>query len=94
MYVLCVGSYDREGVLLSYVFFLPCHRDGKLVGYCANILRQAPGSKPSYALDYLICEAIETLRKEGLDYVSLAPAMLYNMERTDGESSTLRRLCE
>lgn len=94
LYVLCVGSYDREGVLLAYVFFLPCYRDHKLAGYCANILRQAPGSKPGYALDYLICEAIELFRKEGLDYVSLAPAVLYNLEKTDNESPTFRRLCE
>jgi lysylphosphatidylglycerol synthetase-like protein (DUF2156 family) len=86
-----MDSYDREGVLLSYIFFLPCYRDGKVVGYCSNILRQAPGTKPSYALDYLMCEAIETFRKEGLEYVSLAPAVFYKTERTEGEDPSLRR---
>lgn len=78
-------------MLLSYIFFLPCHRDGKVVGYCSNIMRQAPGSKPAYALDYLMCEAIETFRTEGLDYVTLAPAMLYNTDKTEGDCESLRR---
>jgi len=81
----------KDGELVGYVFFDPFFRDGRVIGYTANILRSKPGLKPHGVLDYIILKAIEKFRAEGLETFSLGQAPLHGVVPCQGESSFLRR---
>lgn len=76
--------------LLGYVFFDPYFKNGKIIGYCANIIRKDPTAKPSDLLDYIILEAINTFRSEGIQQLSLGISPLYNIEKEDNDRPALR----
>lgn len=78
--------------LLGYVFFDPYFKDGRIVGYCANILRKAPDAKPSDLLDYIILEAIKVFRQEGVEQLSLGISPLYNVNRETNDRPSIRYL--
>ncbi len=80
-----------EGKLVGYVFFDPYFRAGKVVGYCANILRSDPKVRPHGFLDLVILEATKLFREEGLESVSLGMAPLYNVQAEDGDISSVRK---
>ncbi len=85
--------YCFEGKkLLGYVFFDPYFENGNVVGYCANIIRKSPQAKPSDLLDYIILEAINIFKQEGIDQLSLGISPLYNIEQEGGDRATLRGL--
>src|SRR6185369_17489422 len=61
------GMKGNETV--GFVFFDPMYENGKVVGYMANILRS---NCDGYSVtDYIILEAMEVFRKEGIPVVSL-----------------------
>ncbi len=89
--------WDREGEgsqMLGYMFFTPCFRDGRLVGYQANILRRDPTVKhPSYALDFLLLHCVQLFRDEGLvQFVGLSLAPMYGLGKAAGDAPLLRRV--
>jgi len=81
----------KEGELVGFVFFDPFFRDGRTIGYTANILRSKPGLKPHGVLDYVILKAIEKFRAEGLETFSLGQSPLHGVVPCEGESRFLRR---
>ena len=85
--------YCFEGKsLLGYVFFDPYFENGKVIGYCANIIRKCPQAKPSDLLDYIILEAIKIFRQEGIGQLSLGISPLYNIEQETGDRAIVRGL--
>lgn len=80
-----------EGKLVGYVFFDPYFRDGKVVGYCANILRSDPKVRPHGFLDLVILEATKLFREEGLESVSLGMAPLYDVQAEHGDIPSVRK---
>jgi len=67
--------------LLAYVFFDPYFKQGKLVGYCANILRSLPERDCNGAIDYTILEAVKIFKEEGVSELSLGVAPLNNIQK-------------
>lgn len=76
--------------ILAYVFFDPYYNNGKLAGYCANILRSIPGKECSGALDFVILEAIKQFRDEGVPELSLGVTPLQNIQKEPGERRSIR----
>jgi lysylphosphatidylglycerol synthetase-like protein (DUF2156 family) len=83
-----------EGKLVGYVFFDPFYRDGKILGYCANILRSDPSIRPHGFLDYVILQAIEKFRAEGVEIISLGMAPLAGVEEEAGDEASVRKLAQ
>lgn len=82
----------QEGRLVGFVFFDPFFREGRCLGYCANILRREPGARPAALLDYIILTALEVFRAEGLERLSLGLAPLFDLRARPGEDVLLRLL--
>ena len=78
--------------ILAYVFFDPYFQEGKLKGYCANILRSAPGKESNGALDFTILEAIKKFQTEGVSEISLGIAPLHSIQEEEGERKSIRFL--
>lgn len=87
-------AYDKTGKMLAYVFFDPFYQGGKVVGYTANILRQDKGDVPAGLLDFVILEAMEIFRAEGIELLSLGISPLYNIEAMPGDRAGLRKVCQ
>ena len=83
-----------NGRLVGYVFFDPYFHDGKIVGYCANILRSDPSVRPHGFLDLVVLEAIRIFRQEGIESVSLGMAPLYGVEEFDDDISSVRKTAQ
>ena len=83
-----------NGRLVGYVFFDPYFRDGKITGYCANILRSDPTVRPHGFLDLVVLEAIKIFRQEGIESVSLGMAPLYGVEEFTGDVSSVRKTAQ
>lgn len=81
----------KEGKLVGFAFFDPFFRDGRVIGYTANILRSMPGLRPHGVLDFVILKAIEKFRAEGLEAFSLGQSPLHGIVPCEGESRFLRR---
>ena len=78
-------------LLVAYMFFTPCFRDGHIVGYQANILRRdVTIQRPSYILDHALLHCQEIFRKEGLEFLGLSLAPIYGLVKMMGDSSLLR----
>ncbi len=78
--------------LLGFVFFDPFFAQGKVAGYCANILRRTTGEGPSDLLDFVMLEAIKVFRAEGIERLSLGVAPLYQVKACLGDNPLLRRI--
>ncbi|TVP57558.1 MAG: DUF2156 domain-containing protein [Halomonadaceae bacterium] len=81
-----------EGELLGYVFFDPYFREGQVIGYTANILRQDTDRSPAGLLDYIILQAMEKFHQEGVFELSLGIAPLHNITAIPGDRWLLRRI--
>jgi len=81
-----------DGQLAGYVFFDPYFRNGRLHGYCANILRAAPVMNRLGVLDHVVLRAMETFRDEGVAEVSLGIAPLHGVRPYPGDRTGLRRM--
>ncbi|WP_150912450.1 DUF2156 domain-containing protein [Marinobacter halotolerans] len=79
-----------DDALAAYVFFDPYFRDGKLHGYCANILRASPETNRMGVLDHIMLRAIEQFRNEGIGEVSLGIAPLHGVRRFANDRPGLR----
>jgi lysylphosphatidylglycerol synthetase-like protein (DUF2156 family) len=78
--------------LLGYVFFDPYFKDGKVAGYCANILRKDPDARPSDLLDFTILEAMKVFKAEGIEELSLGISPMFQVEKEEGDRFSLRHL--
>lgn len=83
----------QEGRLLGYVFFDPFFKDGKVIGYTANVLRQDTENSPSGLLDYIILEAMKVFEAEGVEQISLGISPAYNVQACPGDSKIVRGVC-
>lgn len=72
----------KDGVVIGYVFFDPMYRGGKTIGYIANILRSLP--KPYSVSDFLILEAMNVFKAEGVQYLSLGASPFADVD-DDGQ---------
>lgn len=81
-----------DGEMLGYVFFDPYFRDGRVIGYTANILRQDPDRAPAGLLDYILLQAMEKFHQEGVHELSLGIAPLHDIHPLPGDRWLLRRL--
>jgi lysylphosphatidylglycerol synthetase-like protein (DUF2156 family) len=81
-----------NNTLAGYVFFDPWFHEGKVQGYCANILRASPEMNQLGVLDYIILNAMEQFRNEGVSGLSLGIAPLHGVRRFPGDRAGLRRL--
>jgi lysylphosphatidylglycerol synthetase-like protein (DUF2156 family) len=79
-----------KGRLVGYVFLDPFFRGGRVLGYCANILRCEPGLRPQGILDFALLQALEQFRGEGIQTLSLGIAPLHGLAPCSGESRLLR----
>jgi lysylphosphatidylglycerol synthetase-like protein (DUF2156 family) len=79
-----------DGQLAAYVFFDPYFQEGKLQGYCANILRASPETNRLGVLDHIMLKAIEQFRSEGVEEVSLGIAPLHGVRPVPGDRAGLR----
>ncbi|MDI9243655.1 DUF2156 domain-containing protein [Marinobacter sp. CHS3-4] len=76
--------------LCGYVFFDPYYDNGRLQGYCANILRASPEANRLGVLDHIVLRAIEQFRHEGVAEVSLGIAPLHGLRPFPGDRPGLR----
>lgn len=83
--------YD-QGNLIGFVFFLAIYKDNKVIGYGSNITRSLPEPHYSGVTDYIILEAIEKFRPEGLSILSLGISPLSALEQASNERRFLRRV--
>lgn len=83
-----------DGELAGFVFFDPYFKNGDIAGYTANILRQDLTRSPTGFLDYIILQAMDRFREEGVPEVSLGIAPLYNVDSLPGDRPMLRRISQ
>lgn len=79
-----------DDTLAAYVFFDPYFTDGRLQGYCANILRASPETNRLGVLDHIMLKAIEAFRAEGVTEVSLGIAPLHGIRPFPDDRPGLR----
>jgi lysylphosphatidylglycerol synthetase-like protein (DUF2156 family) len=79
----------KNGETVGFVFFDPMYDNGKIVGYMANILRSC--CEGYSVTDYIILEAMEVFRKEGIPVVSLGFSPFCNVD-DKGEFHYSKRL--
>ena len=84
---LFLGYVDEKPS--AFVLFDPIYNQGECEGYSAAILRSHP-TAPEGALDYIVMQAIEQFRQEGIGRLSLglSPCYLVNdLARTYGSGA-------
>ena len=81
-----------EGELVGYVFFDPFFKNGKLIGYTANILRGRKDILPNGFLDFTVLEAMKVFQQEGVATLSLGISPLFNIEQHSHEITWVRLL--
>lgn len=65
--------------VIGFVFFDPMYRDGKPYGYMANILRTL-GERSYSITDFIILEAMEKFKREGVETLSLGFVPFYGVD--------------
>lgn len=80
--------------MLGYVFFDPYFENGEVVGYTANILRQDMDGAPTGLLDFIIIEAMNRFREEGIRELSLGISPLHGVQAMEGDRPLIRRVSQ
>ncbi|HLC65729.1 MAG TPA: DUF2156 domain-containing protein [Candidatus Nanoarchaeia archaeon] len=70
---------EKEGRIVGFVAFDPIYRGGKVIGYGANILR-TDDTKNTSVIDAIICEAVDTFKREGKEILSLGHSPCYKVD--------------
>jgi lysylphosphatidylglycerol synthetase-like protein (DUF2156 family) len=83
-----------DGKMVGYVFFDPFFRDGRVVGYCANILRAQPDLPLKGILDFALLEALKVFRSEGAETLALGLAPCYDVQTQLNDRSTIRHILQ
>ncbi|NRB38602.1 MAG: DUF2156 domain-containing protein [Pseudomonadales bacterium] len=84
----------KDDKIVGYVFFDPYFKDGKVIGYCANILRSDPAIHPSDFLDFTILEAMKIFKQEGVQTLSLGLSPFYDIQKHDDENKPIRHVMQ
>lgn len=84
----------HRGRMAGYVFFDPYYDNGRIKGYCANILRSDPRVTVAGLLDYVILRAMAVFREEGVGELSLGIAPLHGVREAAGEQRLLRHTAQ
>lgn len=77
----------RESRLVGFVLFDPRYRAGCNVGYTASILRTEPDA-PAGTIDFILLNAMEQFRQEGVRHLSLGVMPFHDLERSRLASTT------
>lgn len=72
----------KDNRLVGFVIFDPMYRDGKIIGYIANQLR-SNYEKGYSVVDYIILEAMQQFKQEGVEQISLGLSPLYKVNDGD-----------
>ncbi len=80
----------KDEKLVGFVFFDPYFKNGKIIGYCANILRSDPSIKPDGFLDYIIIQAMDVFRNEGIELLSLGLSPFHNITKVKNDRLGIR----
>jgi len=80
----------HEDKVIAYVFFDPYYEEGRLLGYCANILRSRKDHHWNGALDYTMLEAMKVFQSEGVPEVSLGVSPFHNIGPEPNERKIVR----
>ena len=73
-------AYDKEGRVIGFAFYDPMYRDGKVVGYSANISR-CDEQRYGRLATAVHMEAVEKFRTEGKEVLNLCLAPFVKLER-------------
>jgi len=86
----------ENGKMVAFIWWLPCWRDGKVVGYTANCPRRDTDKTTitchSYVLDYAFLACADIFKSEGLEFAALGGAYGVEMEKEKGDSAVVRHL--
>ena len=82
----------HRGELVGFAYFDPYYQEGRLQGYCANIIRQAPDTNLAGLLDFILLQAAAKFRSEGVPRLSLGIAPMYKVDAEAGDHANIRRL--
>lgn len=72
--LLCI-ALDADGSIEGVTSWLPCWRDGKLVGRTLDFMRRNPDGMNG-VMEMMIAKAAERFREEGVEWMSLSGAPL------------------
>ena len=73
-------AYDRDGRVAGFIFYDPMYRDGKVVGYAANISR-CNEKRFGRLATAIHMEAMERFKPEGKEVLNLCLSPFVNLER-------------
>jgi len=73
-------AYDREGRVAGFVFYDPMYREGKVVGYAANISR-CNEKRFGRLATAIHMEAMERFKPEGKEILNLCLSPFINLEQ-------------
>ena len=85
--------YDKEGKMVAWVWWIPCWRDGNVVGYTASCLRMdSDKTLPchNYVLNFAFLSCVEMFRAEGREFAALGGAYGTDIQKEKGDSSLIR----
>lgn len=69
----------KDNRVIGFVWFDPMYRNNKVIGYMANILRTM-ADVPYSINDYIILEALEVFKKEGIEQLSLGYSPMFECQ--------------
>jgi lysylphosphatidylglycerol synthetase-like protein (DUF2156 family) len=73
-------AYDREGRVAGFIFYDPMYRDGKVIGYAANISR-CNERRFGRLATAMHMEAMERFKPEGKEVLNLCLSPFVNLEQ-------------
>ncbi len=73
-------AYDKEGAVVGFVFYDPIYRDGRVIGYAANISRcdEERYGRLSTAVNM---QAVDKFKTEGVEVLNLLLAPFVELDR-------------
>jgi len=90
--------YEKEGgKMVAFIWWLPCWKDGKVVGYTANCLRQDTDKGldcHNYVLNYAFLACVEMFKAEGRAFAALGGAYGADVQEEEGDSKVVRAMAK
>jgi len=66
---------DGSGRITAFTSWIPIHRDGTIAGYALDVMRRRDDAMPG-VMEFLIGQAVERLREDGMTVMSLSGSPL------------------
>ncbi len=90
--VMLMLAIDGVGQVQGVTSWLPSYRDNKVIGWTLDFMRRRKESAPGI-MEFLIARAAETMRDDGVEFLSLSAAPLAHTASTPtGEETGMDRL--